>query len=100
MPIYDLNLILNPSLDPTQLASEKDAITGALERHGAAVQSSEEWGNRRLAYELQKEREGYYLSYLVEIPGNQVGSLEKELLIRDHVRRVVTIKQNPRPAKA
>lgn len=100
MPVYDLNLILNPSLDANQLSAEKEAIGAALERHGAVVKSTEEWGNRRIAYEIQKEREGYYLSFMLEMNGKEVAGLEKELLIRDHVRRVVTIKQVPRPAKA
>jgi len=92
---YEVGLILNPNLEPEKLKLEKDIIEKAFEKHQATVKSVDEWGNRRLAYPIEKDTEGYYIFYVVEMPGAEVKPLESELLIRDNVRRVMIIKDRP-----
>lgn len=86
---YEVNVILNPNLDQTQLALEKEILAKALEAHGARV---EEWGLRRLAYPIAKDTQGYFLFYQVEMPEERVNDLARELRIRDNVRRVMVVK--------
>ncbi len=93
MPQYDLKVMLSPNLDPAQVALEKDQIQAALERHKATVKNLDEWGSRRLAYPIEKDREGYFLMYTVELDKEAVNPLEKELLIRDNVRRVMIVRE-------
>ena len=54
MNSYDLNVILDPNLNETQLKLEKDAITAQIERVEGEVQELDEWGNKRLAYPIRK----------------------------------------------
>ena len=86
---YEVNVILNPNLDQTQLALEKEILAKALEAHGARVEKVEEWGLRRLAYPIAKDTQGYFLFYQVEMPEERVNDLARELRIRDNVRRVM-----------
>ncbi len=95
MPIYEVGMILNPNLEPQKLQLEKDIILKALEKHGAEVKEVDEWGNRRLAYPIEKDTEGYYVFYKVEMPGAEVKPLERELLVRDNVRRVMIVRDRP-----
>ncbi len=95
MPQYDVNIILNPNLEPNQLQFEKDMIQQALERFGAEVKGVEEWGNRRLAYPIQKDTQGYYLFYTVELEPAKAKPLENELRVRDNVRRVLIVRDRP-----
>ncbi|MDM7323864.1 MAG: 30S ribosomal protein S6 [Thermus sp.] len=98
---YEVNIILSPNLDQTQLALEKEIIGKALESFGARVEKVEEWGVRRLAYPIAKDTQGYFLWYQVEIPENRVNDLARELRLRDNVRRVMVVKaQEPLLAKA
>jgi small subunit ribosomal protein S6 len=90
---YEVNVILNPNLDQTQLALEKEIIGKALEAHGARVEKVEEWGTRRLAYPIAKDPQGYFLFYQVEMPEDRVNALARELRIRDNVRRVMVVKK-------
>lgn len=95
MPQYDVNVILNPNLDGAQAALEKDIIKAALERHGAVIKNIDDWGNRRLAYPIQKDPEGNVLFYATEMAGESNAALQRELLLRDHVRRVTIIRDRP-----
>ncbi len=89
---YEVNIILSPNLDQTQLALEKEIIAKALEAHGARVEKVEEWGVRRLAYPIAKDPQGFFLFYQVEMPEDRVNELARELRIRDNVRRVMVVK--------
>ncbi|WP_018466613.1 30S ribosomal protein S6 [Calidithermus timidus] len=95
MPQYDLNLVLNPNLDAAQVAVEKEFIQQALARYGATVKATDEWGQRRMAYPIQKDPEGYVIFYTLEMEGANAQPLEKELRLRDNVRRVLIIRDRP-----
>ncbi|AEV17094.1 MAG: 30S ribosomal protein S6 [Thermus sp.] len=98
---YEVNIILSPNLDQSQLTLEKEIIAKALEGFGAKVEKVEEWGLRRLAYPIAKDTQGYFLFYLVEMPENRANDLARELRLRDNVRRVMVVKvQEPFLAKA
>lgn len=98
---YEVNVILNPNLDQSQLALEKEIIGKVLEAFGARVEKVEEWGLRRLAYPIAKDPQGYFLWYQVEMPEDRVNHLARELRLRDNVRRVMVVKtQEPLLTKA
>jgi small subunit ribosomal protein S6 len=86
---YDLNVILNPSLDAAQLAVEKEYIENAIKNAGGTIVTLDEWGNRRMAYHIKKDREGYYLIYKLEM------AIQTSLRLRDHVRRLLVVRQRP-----
>ena len=67
---YDLNLILNPNLSGEQLQLEKDYISNVVTNAGAEVTNLDDAGNRRMAYPIQKDREGYYLLYTIKAAGD------------------------------
>ncbi|GGJ89642.1 30S ribosomal protein S6 [Deinococcus aquiradiocola] len=92
---YDLNLILNPSLSAEQVLTEKEYIESTVRNAGAEISKLDEVGNRRLAYAVSKDREGYYLMYTIKASGNPEGSIAASLRLRDHVRRVLVVKDRP-----
>lgn len=92
---YDLNLILNPNLSAEQVQVEKDYIENTLKNAGAEVSNLDEPGNRRLAYQVGKDREGYYLMYTIKSGGNPEKDIASTLRLRDHVRRVLVVKDRP-----
>jgi small subunit ribosomal protein S6 len=92
---YDLNIILDPSLSEAQIQTEKDAVQTQLERAGGTLLQLDEWGIRRLAYPIRKGREGYYLIYRLELPGDKPKAIEAALRQRDNVMRVLVVKDRP-----
>ena len=92
---YDLNLILNPNLSAEQLQIEKDYIDTTLRNAGAEVANLDDVGNRRMAYAVGKDREGYYLMYTIRASGNPEKDIASTLRLRDNVRRILVVKDRP-----
>lgn len=96
MQQYDLNLILNPNLSAEQLQIEKDYIENAVKSVGGEITGLEEReGNTRLAYHIGKDREGRILFYTIKASGNPEKDIASSLRLRDHVRRVLVVKDRP-----
>lgn len=92
---YDLNLILDPGLNESQLQTEKDAVDTQIERAGGKVVDVDEWGAKRLAYPIRKLNEGYYVIYRLELPNDKPKAVEAALRQRDNVMRVLVVKERP-----
>ena len=92
---YDLNVILDPNLNETQLGLEKDAITAQIERVEGEVRELDEWGNKRLAYPIRKLNEGYYLIYKLSLSESAPRQLATNLRLRDNVMRVLITRDRP-----
>ncbi|MBZ9753229.1 30S ribosomal protein S6 [Deinococcus sp. HMF7620] len=92
---YDLNLILNPNLSAEQVGIEKEYIEATVKNAGGEISNLDELGNRRLAYAVNKDREGYYLMYTIKSSGNPEQNIASTLRLRDHVRRVLVVKDRP-----
>ena len=92
---YDLNLILNPNLSAEQVQIEKDYIETTLKNSGAEMSNLDDVGNRRLAYAIDKDREGYYLMYTIRAGGNPEQTIAAPLRLRDNVRRILVVKNRP-----
>ena len=61
MRTYDVLLIVDPRLTDEEVAQLGGRLQEALVGLGGEVVTSEDWGRRRLVFELQKQREGHYL---------------------------------------
>jgi small subunit ribosomal protein S6 len=95
MPQYDLNVLLNPSLDAAQLATEKEYVENAIKTAKGTITAVDEWGNRRLAYAIRKEREAYFLIYRLDLPSDTTNEIQRSLRLRDNIRRVLVVRQRP-----
>ena len=95
MANYDLNVLLNPNLDASQIAVEKEYIENAVKTGGGSVAALEEWGNRKLAYQIKRDSQAYFLIYRLDLPENATNTLQTSLRLRDHVRRIMVVKQRP-----
>ena len=62
-------------------------------RFGGTVSDVAEWGKRRLAYEIQKMREGYYYFIHFESDSSVPAELEARLRIMDNVIRYLCVRQ-------
>ena len=66
---YELTLILRIG---DTLESLKTTVKDLLKKHNIEIQSEEEWGAKKLAYEIDREREGYYLFANVQAPPESI----------------------------
>ncbi|MGI6078529.1 MAG: 30S ribosomal protein S6 [Fastidiosipilaceae bacterium] len=89
---YELVYILNPTIGEEEQAALNDRINNLVEANGTVV-SVDDWGNRRLAYEIQDLKEGHY--YLVNFTAETDGPREIERILRilDGILRFLIIRK-------
>lgn len=102
MPQYESIFIVRPNLTDEETEKVVEKFKGVLERTGASVVKQENWGKKRLAYEVRRERKGTYVYFHFTSPGDTVAELERSYRIEDAVIKFMTIKleeqRGPRPA--
>ena len=57
---YELAVVLSAKIEDEDRAAVIEKVKAQIERFGGTVTEVDEWGKRRLAYEIQKMREGFY----------------------------------------
>lgn len=71
---YEILVILNPTIDST---TKEKAIKTLEEKIGGKIVSKDDWGTKKLAYPIKKEKEGHYVLYYVETEGSRLAEVTK-----------------------
>lgn len=84
---YELCVIYNPSLEEEAYAEAQAGVQALIERFGGSVEKVDDWGKKRLAYEIQKLREGIYNFVTFTGEPSAPVEIEKRMRIMDNVLR-------------
>ena len=96
---YELMLVLRPDTADDKAQAVIDRTTRQLVAAGGQIVKVAPWGRRRLAYQIDRYREGSYHIILFEAPPDALAEMERTLLITEDVlRHLVT--RDERPARA
>ncbi len=90
MPLYDCTFILNPQLEEAALDGCIKKARDLIDGNGGRVVNENRIGMRRLAYEIKKLSQGYYISLVFEGGGRTVGELERQLRLEEGCLRFLT----------
>jgi small subunit ribosomal protein S6 len=90
---YELALVLSPALEDEARAEELKKAQDLIERFGGKIESVDDWGKRRLAYEIKKLNEGYYSFTSFEAPATTPAEMESRLRIMENVLRYLIIRK-------
>jgi len=98
---YELMLVLRPDVADDRSQAVIDRTTRQIVASGGQIVKVAPWGRRRLAYAIDRHREGSYHIVLFDAPGEVVSELERGLLITEEVlRHLVTRVERPtRPSR-
>lgn len=88
---YELVYILKSNVDEEKRTQLLDKFRGIIEADGA-IENVDEWGNRKLAYEINKMNEGYYTLVNFNAASDVPKELDRNLKIADEVIRHMIIK--------
>ena len=95
---YELMLVLRPDVADDKAQAVIDRTTRQLVAAGGQIIKVAPWGRRRLAYQIDRYREGSYHIVLFEAPPEALGEMERTLQITEEVlRHLVT--RDERPAR-
>ena len=89
---YETIYILRPTITNDDVAEVNNRVRGIIEGLGGKVLKVDNWGKRRLAYEVQKERKGIYLYWQYLAGPGIVDEFERNMRMLDSVIRYMTVK--------
>jgi small subunit ribosomal protein S6 len=96
---YELMLVVRPDLPDDKTQAVIDRTTRAIAGYGGQIVKVAPWGRRRLAYPIDRHREGSYHIILFEAPSEAIIELERGLLITEELLRHLVTRVE-RPVKA
>ena len=91
---YELAVVLSVKLEDEERAAAIEKVTGYITRFGGTVTNIDEWGKKRLAYEIQKMKEAYYYFIQFESDTNCPNELEAHIRIMEPVIRYLCVRQD------
>ncbi len=96
---YELMLVLRPDAPEERAAAVIDRTTRYVVASGGQIVKVAPWGRRRLAYPIDRYREGSYHIVVFESPAEAIGEMERSLQITEEVLRYL-VTRVVRPVKA
>ena len=97
---YELVYIVPPETTEEALAELHTQIVAVADRFGATLEKTENWGRRKLAYEIAGHREGVYVLEVINGPGAMTAELDRRLRVFDNVIRHMVVRVDERLAIA
>jgi small subunit ribosomal protein S6 len=89
---YELVYIVPPETTEEALAELHGQVTAVTDRFGATIEKTENWGRRKLAYEIGHHREGVYVLEVINGPADLTAELDRRLKVLDIVIRHLIIR--------
>ena len=87
MKNYELLAIFKPSLDSEELDKVVDKISEEIKSYKGLVSSIDKMGRKKLAYDVQGYRDGYFTNMILSIPAETVVEFKRNLKLNDNVLR-------------
>lgn len=91
-----MTYILNPVLDDEKFSELVSYVNKLIEDNGGEVAEVDEWGVRKLAYDIDKKSTGYYVNMYFNAPADAIGVVERNMRINDDILRYLTLKYDPK----
>jgi small subunit ribosomal protein S6 len=90
---YEITVILRPDPNEDTINEQIDEVQGWVQAGElGTITKLDRWGRRKLAYEIDKQREGYYLLIYAEMQSKGVPELERNLTLAQYVLRHMLIR--------
>ena len=90
---YESIIIINPSVDDEAVKALESKFTDLINKDGK-VEKVDELGKRKLAYEINKQKEGFYLVFKFEAKPELISELERNYRITDEIIKFMTVKKD------
>ena len=90
---YELCVVVSAKIEDEERAQVIDKCKALVERFGGTITEVDEWGKKRLAYEVQKMKEAFYYFIRFEAETTAPAEIESRIRIMDNVIRYLCVKQ-------
>ncbi len=89
---YELVMIVSPEVDDDAVTSTVERVQQFIAEQGGQVKEVTPWGRRRLAYAIDRHREGSYVVAQLSLDPQRLQALEENLKLADDVIRHLVVK--------
>ena len=89
---YEVVYIIKPGFEEDKYQAVVEKYNALIQSNGGEILKVEPWGKRRLAYEIEKLREGYYVLVQFEGPEGLPKELERNFRIADDIMRYLVVR--------
>ena len=90
---YELAVVVSAKIEDDARAAVVEKVKDLITRFGGNVTDVDEWGKKRLAYEIQKMKEGYYYFVHFDAEATVPAEIEQRMRIMDNVLRYLCVRQ-------
>lgn len=97
MRYYENLFIVNPSYEGESLNGLKNQFVQFIEDNGGRIYNVEDWGKKRLAYKIDKQKYGSYILIQFAADGSVIRELEETQRLNDSILGTITVRLNEEP---
>ena len=90
---YELTVVVNAKIEDDVRVATVEKAKEYVARYGGTVTNVDEWGKKRLAYEIQKMKEGFYYFIQFEADATAPAEIERHVRIMENVIRYLCVRQ-------
>ena len=91
---YELVLVVNAKIEDDARAAVVEKAKAYVERFGGKITEVEDWGKKRLAYEIQHMKEGFYYFVQFEAAAEAPAEIERRVRIMENVLRYLVVRKD------
>jgi small subunit ribosomal protein S6 len=89
---YELVYIVSPDATDEQVTELHTQVEGIAQRMGGKIDKTDNWGRRRLAYEIGRHKEGTYVLEVIDGTGELMKEIDRRLKVTDLVIRHLVVR--------
>ena len=91
---YELCVVVSAMIEDDARAAIVDKCKAYVERFGGTITEVDDWGKKKLAYEIQKMKEAFYYFIRFDAPATAPAEIESRVRIMDGVIRYLVVRQD------
>lgn len=91
---YELSLVVNAKIEDEARNATVETVKELIAKFGGTITNVDDWGKKRLAYEIQKMKEGYYYFIQFDADSTTPNEIEQRLRIMENVIRFLCIRRD------
>ena len=89
MKTYELLAIFKPNMDSEEIDKTVERLTSSVSDFGGKINSVDKIGRKKLAYDIQNFRDGFFFSAVLAIPADKVAEFRRQLRLNDSLLRTM-----------
>ncbi len=89
MKTYELLAVFKPNLDAEEVDKQVASLNDMISGFGGKVESTDKMGRKKLAYDIQNFRDGFFVSMNLTLPADKVAEFKRQLRLNDNILRTM-----------